>query len=182
MRGPAKPVFVKLNSADSGDGLDAVYLTHPDDLVVEARLPPWTTMGWGIPIHRDTDGTIEAMMKRVTRQNLYLGGQQKPEEQFTARLRSNWLKQNETFVAGERKNLKGCDYVLRVDLHGGHQGTAGRKMHYRRIKVSGGLSLRVLADKVLLPLMGFIRNFHSHVFLANCQAGAWATVGRESFH
>lgn len=35
---------------------------------------------------------------------------------------------------------------------------------WRRVRVSGGLSLSPLADKILTPLMGFTRNYHCHVF------------------
>ncbi|GAQ81064.1 hypothetical protein KFL_000690420 [Klebsormidium nitens] len=34
----------------------------------------------------------------------------------------------------------------------------------RRFKVSGGIVLNTLADKVLMPLMGWVRNYHGYVF------------------
>ena len=34
----------------------------------------------------------------------------------------------------------------------------------RRFKVSGGIVLNTLADKILMPLMGWVRNYHGYVF------------------
>lgn len=35
---------------------------------------------------------------------------------------------------------------------------------WRRVKISGGLSLAVLADKIITPLMGWTRNYHAHLW------------------
>ncbi|KAG9019483.1 hypothetical protein FRB90_001555 [Tulasnella sp. 427] len=66
------------------------------------------------------------------------------------------IKQLEALEVAE---LEQSDYVLNIRLTGEQSVKV-----WRRVKVSGGLSLAVLADKVITPLMGWTRNYHAHVW------------------
>jgi hypothetical protein len=91
----------------------------------------------------------------------------RPEEQFCSVLRARWQEEGDAYRATEeRANLKKSDYTLLVTLVPRNQETVVKKFMWRRIALSGGLTLRAVADKILLPALGFIRNYHSFMFVA----------------
>ena len=101
----------------------------------------------------------------MMRANLYVMGRLKtPEEQFAialaerkqARLDAARWSAEPRFV---------CDYTLRVALVMSRwKDVEVSPPTWRRLRCSGGVTLAALADKVLLPAMGWCRNYHTHIF------------------
>ncbi|KAG8905263.1 hypothetical protein FRC00_013389, partial [Tulasnella sp. 408] len=88
-----------------------------------------------------------AMMRTMTAGDMYFNTPS-PEKQF--------IKQLEALDTAE---LERSDYILKITLTGEESVKV-----WRRVKVSGGLSLAVLADKIITPLMGWTRNYHAHLW------------------
>ncbi len=83
-----------------------------------------------------------------------LGGDlEKPEEQFCSVLRSKWKDELSVFKSSEEgMRAAKSDVTLLVSLEE-RGGEPEGPLMWRRIVVSGGLTLRALADKVLIPVM-----------------------------
>ena len=60
--------------------------------------------------------------------------------------------------------FKWRNYTLRVELVCGIGGKTMRPRVWRSVRVSGGLTLHALHDKVLIPALGWTRNLHAYTF------------------
>jgi hypothetical protein len=190
--GKRAPLFVTLAPGDNGAGLNQVFWGHPSQTLEQmpATFLPWTedVIGWGIQTGPEED-EMAGMRRVLTTQMIYgpLASGNKPpypEDQFSQYLRDKWLARHEEYRASEqRKQLRKSDFILKIqlDLLPSDSFPSNKKrppLHWRRIRVSGSLTLRVLADKVLLPAMGYTRNYHMHTYFGNCVQGAWATIAK----
>ncbi|KIO34799.1 hypothetical protein M407DRAFT_210250 [Tulasnella calospora MUT 4182] len=150
----SKPKFINLHPKDTGFGLPRAFWGHPDTFLPNAdrdgRIRRW---GLSPDTEEDEDESVEgfeipaAMMRTMQTGGMYLKTPS-PEKQF--------VKQLEALDIAE---LERSDYILKITLTG-----EGSVKVWRRVKISGGLSLAVLADKVITPLMGWTRNYHAHLW------------------
>lgn len=62
-----------------------------------------------------------------------------------------------------------CDYVLEISMN-------FNPRVWRKIKVSSAVSLSVLHDKILAPLMGWVRNYHAYCFTEQQSAAMFGPV------
>jgi len=164
-----KPKFIKLASADDGSGLDPVYFTDPNEFVV-ADVVSSDLGGWGVPC----GDIMSGMMRQMKMQFMYFSGDLKqPQEQFCSVLRARWLKklEQEKATAAFQERSK-CDVLLKITLL--DEEKIADFQVFRRVRCSGSLTLRAFADKIVLPLMGWIRNYHMWYFMARNYEGAWA--------
>ncbi|KAJ7195805.1 MM3350-like domain-containing protein, partial [Mycena pura] len=83
----------------------------------------------------------------------------RPEEQFMNAVLARRKRELKQVDLGD---LTRRDYVLRIHMPDIKTETGADRI-WRRFIVSGGLSLGVFQDKVLAPLMGWVRNFHAHI-------------------
>ncbi|KZV66619.1 hypothetical protein PENSPDRAFT_737018 [Peniophora sp. CONT] len=83
-----------------------------------------------------------------------------PEKQFTDVLVEKQIKKLRAMELGE---LVHRDYTLRISLEKVFDANGDYRI-WRTFKVSGGISIAALADKILLPVMGWIRNYHAHAY------------------
>ncbi|KAJ7715738.1 hypothetical protein B0H16DRAFT_1701592 [Mycena metata] len=150
------PAFVKLAPSDNGQSLPAVFFERESDTValalpftnhnsdpqIRKLYPPPSKRGAG---HEDVP---YLMMRKMMHQMTYAPLNRdtklvRPEDQFMSGV-----------LARRKLQLK------QVNL--------GEDRIWRRFIVSGGMSLGVLQDKVLAPLMGWVRNFHAHILTDYC--------------
>ncbi|KAJ7258385.1 MM3350-like domain-containing protein [Mycena haematopus] len=83
----------------------------------------------------------------------------RPEDQFMNAVIARRKRELKQVDLGD---LTRRDYVLRIHMPDITTAT-GEDRIWRRFIVSGGMSLGVFQDKVLAPLMGWVRNFHAHI-------------------
>ncbi|RPA81098.1 hypothetical protein BJ508DRAFT_362114 [Ascobolus immersus RN42] len=110
------------------------------------------------------DNHAADVMARMQVQHLYYNAAT-PEEQWIKHLAkakeaSLNSKENQQLVRDRQKQ----DYVVKICLED-LKNQQGEKFCYRIVQVSGGLPLNVFVDKVLLPVMGWSRNYHAYYFI-----------------
>ncbi|KAG9051596.1 hypothetical protein FS837_004106 [Tulasnella sp. UAMH 9824] len=150
----SKPRFVTLHPRDNGFGLSKAFWEHPDTFMPKADRDG-RFRRWGLSPdteneeHEPAEGfdIPAAMMRTMTTGDMYFNIPS-PEKQF--------IKQLEALDTAE---LERSDYILKITLTGEESVKV-----WRRGKVSGGLSLAVLADKIITPLMGWTQNYHAHIW------------------
>ncbi|KAF7302904.1 MYND-type domain-containing protein [Mycena kentingensis (nom. inval.)] len=166
---PGKPAFVKLARGDDGAGLLPAFFQHPDSYTKHVggggRIRSWGLYPYVFE-DGDEDGYEDVayqdiMMRKMKTQMIYgFGGPTRPEDQF---LNAVMARKKTELKQAELGDLTRRDYVLRI--HMPYIKTPdGEDRIWRRFVVSGGMSLGVLHDKVVAPLMGWVRNFHAHLF------------------
>lgn len=115
------------------------------------------------PVDEEDEGGLPVYMKRImSTQMMYMGGQT-PEKQFVGEL----VKRKEAALEAGRERARSLykrDFILDFDLARPDPGHAMRPRVWRRLRVSGGTPLAALADKVLTPAMGWVRNYHGHLY------------------
>lgn len=176
MEGGKKNKFtLKLAPGDNGSSLHRCYFTNPYEFVpAKEDVQSLGRLGWGIPSD-ERAGSIQFLMQQMMTGNMYLGEIPKPQEQFARVLRERWMEELKQYRASEeyQTRLK-QDMTLMVEMKDPDTPPT-TKLLYRKVVVSGGLTLRILADKVLIPVIGFVRNYHSWLYRSLCYAGAWST-------
>ncbi|KAG8954481.1 hypothetical protein FRC04_011808 [Tulasnella sp. 424] len=150
----SRPRFVTLHPKDTGFGLPRAFWGHPYTFTPRADQDG-----------RDTDddddddtesfGLDPATMRTMTTSGMYFN-MISPEKQFVNALIEKKIKRLEALDTSE---LERSDYILNIQLTGEESVKV-----WRRVKISGGLSLAVLADKIITPLMGWTRNYHAHLW------------------
>ncbi|KAJ7755122.1 MM3350-like domain-containing protein [Mycena metata] len=164
------PAFVKLAPGDNGQSLPAVFFEHPETYEKHVG-PDGRTRSWGLyPYiapgkqgagHEDVP---YPMMRKMMHQMTYAPLNRdtklvRPEDQFMSAVLAQRKRQLKQVDLGD---LTRRDYVLRIHMPDIKTATEEDRI-WRRFIVSGGMSLGVLQDKVLAPLMGWVRNFHAHI-------------------
>ncbi|KAJ7600478.1 hypothetical protein C8J56DRAFT_1019636 [Mycena floridula] len=168
-----KPAFIKLHPSDDGTGLPDAFFEHPDSYKKNVG-PDGRIRSWGfypyIPEGKkgagfeDTSIGPALMGRKMMHQMTYAPLSQltkliRPEEQF---LKAVMARKKRELKGVDLGDLTRRDYVLRIHMPE-IQTESGEDRIWRRFVVSGGMSLGVFQDKVLAPLMGWVRNFHVHI-------------------
>eukprot|EP00727_Mastigamoeba_balamuthi_P010074 m51a1_g569 hypothetical protein (1145) ;mRNA; r:516026-520633 len=147
-----RPEYVTMHPQDDGRGLNPVFYTHPATFVPVRSKRTQMYEGWGLPEPPDADCMAE--VKRIMEtQMLYFG----PEVQFVRYLKERKARAIEE-QRGARRALRASDFTLRVSVW------QVQPAIWREFRVSGGVRLSVLHDKVVVPLMGWSRNYHTFLF------------------
>ncbi|KAI0687799.1 hypothetical protein C8T65DRAFT_746944 [Cerioporus squamosus] len=161
------PKFVEFHMLDSAEGCDEIFWEDPRKFTPRRGRNGWID-SWGIYPHdhigyRKVDymriSTRTAVTKLIYRDEEKLSV---PEIQFIDALIAKKVSQLKRDDLGD---LPQRDYTLYISLpfiENPYDKKTDR--YWRRVKVSGGLPLFVLADKVITPLWGWVRNLHAHIF------------------
>ncbi|KAI0039185.1 hypothetical protein FA95DRAFT_1577764 [Auriscalpium vulgare] len=147
--------YVRFHPDDDQHNYPDALFEHPGNFVPNKD---WAgrTIWWGlspiVPQGKPGAGHVhhdyEHLMMRKMAGNLYgrAGGNaafpETPEEQFVGAL------------------VKKQTVPFSREINDSH----GNDMIWREFRVSGGISIAALADKVITPLMGWVRNYHAHAF------------------
>ncbi|KAI0044130.1 hypothetical protein FA95DRAFT_301524 [Auriscalpium vulgare] len=165
--------YVRFHPDDDQHYYPDALFEHPNNFVPNKD---WAgrTIWWGLspivpqgkPGAGHVDHDYEHLMMRKMAGNLYgrAGGNaafpETPEEQFVGALVDKQIRKLEAMDLGD---LVHRDYTLKIvmeEIKDNH----GNDMIWREFRVSGGISIAALADKVITPLMGWVRNYHAHAF------------------
>ncbi|KAJ7089001.1 hypothetical protein C8R44DRAFT_818987 [Mycena epipterygia] len=164
------PAFIKLAPNDDGSSLPAAFFEHPDTYIKHIG-PDDRIRSWGlypyIPRGQQGSGHEDIpypMMRKMMHQMTYAPLDRSsqllcPEDQFMNAVLARRKRELKQVDPGD---LTRRDYVLRIHMPDIKTAT-GEDRIWRRFIVSGGMSLGVFQDKVLAPLMGWVRNFHAHI-------------------
>lgn len=157
------PKYIKLVPNDDLRTLMPVFRRHPRDFVPKVYSADANVYGWGLVALELFKYEVDAQ-SRIMRQNLYQFSQlklERPEKQFVRYLADRKVE------AIERSNptwqhLLRCDFLIKIWLS--LENNFNMKLNpsvWRRVRVSGGISLRALHDKIIGPLMGWVRCFQT---------------------
>jgi hypothetical protein len=96
----------------------------------------------------------------------YTGSLPRPEEQFCRFLRDRWVERDlRTWRASKTgRTMPKRDLLLRIEILDREYGLPNTVNLFRVVRVCGGITLAALADKVLLPSMGWARGAHSWIY------------------
>ncbi len=175
------PRFVSPGSGDNEDTLAPAFWENPEKFkpTVGHGLDTWhRCFTWGTSDEewdKRHGGTIARMMKA----NNYTGSPS-AERQFINAL----IEKKKRLLAAAKPTAEPFyerDFVVDVDLFEPFEREASNLEEpptmqellfasriddrcFRTVRVSGGITLRALHDKVLAPMFGFVRNYHGYVF------------------
>ncbi|KAJ7432416.1 MM3350-like domain-containing protein [Mycena galericulata] len=161
------PAFIKLAPGDDGSSLPSVFFEHPDTYIkhvgADGRIRSWGLYPY-IPHGQQGAGYEDVpypMMRKMEHQMTYAPLIQllRLEDQFMNAVLARRKRELKQVDLGD---LTRRDYVLGIHMPDIKTAT-GEDRIWRRSVVSGGMSLGVFQDKVLAPLMGWVRNFHAHI-------------------
>jgi len=153
---------------DDGEGVPSEIFTNPETyepkLDATGKIPVWDC--WGIAVLE-----MGELQKRRMNTQYYYGDKEfclpncpkySPEEQFVKiQMRKKKQKLAHPDHIARRTQLAKCDYILRIQLWDCNP----PGWIFRRFKVSGGVPLFTLSDKIINPVMGWCRNYHSFYFM-----------------
>ncbi|TFY79153.1 hypothetical protein EWM64_g4855, partial [Hericium alpestre] len=177
MRTSTRAAYVRFHPDDDENIYPEAFLTQDPDTFQPHKDWLGRTIWWGVQPNYPEDspyagyvdyGDMDQMMQRKMAGNMYLpytnGGHDVyggcPEEQFVNRLVELQIEKLWNVDLGD---LQQRDYTLKIRLDQ-IKDNAGNDRIWRQFRVSGGLSIAALSDKVLTPLMGWTRNYHAHAF------------------
>ncbi|KII85084.1 hypothetical protein PLICRDRAFT_331059 [Plicaturopsis crispa FD-325 SS-3] len=158
-----RPKFVKFAPGDRGEGLlDAFY---EDPRVFRGKPGKRGQIhAWGLYPHPDEDNLPEydvmKTMQRMMATQMIYHKQDSPERQFINALKERKRKE---LAALDLEGRDKRDVIIRIYLVGVND-AQGNPRIWRRLRVSGGIKLSVIQDKVIAPVMGWVRNFHCYFF------------------
>jgi len=162
--------LVQVHPQDTMKGVSEVIFTADLNTFVPSLQDPYTGMVqmWGSD--DGVDHGMASQLRPMTTWSMYRD-LKPPEKQFaeammerkTALLEANRASREHLFV---------CDMELRVELvrFPQDEDVKGAWIElepavWRTFKVSGGITLRSLQDRVLNPAMGWCRNYHAYAFM-----------------
>eukprot|EP00123_Amoebidium_parasiticum_P012496 comp21397_c0_seq1/m.29457 comp21397_c0_seq1/g.29457 ORF comp21397_c0_seq1/g.29457 comp21397_c0_seq1/m.29457 type:complete len:717 (-) comp21397_c0_seq1:172-2322(-) len=149
-----KPLYVTMDPRDDGIGLLPIFYSDPKHFVPQKNTSTGCFLdGWGITYQQ---GDRDPMLTARKAANKLYTNIPTPERQFVSVLMEKKRAKLEA-QAPVTDQLKYCDFTIRITLLD--------TQVWREVCVSGGVILSVLHDKVLVPAMGWCRNYHSYVFL-----------------
>ncbi|KAI0062111.1 hypothetical protein BV25DRAFT_693414 [Artomyces pyxidatus] len=168
-----EPKYVEFHPDDDPSLYEPTLFEHPDEYVPyedwEGRIIYWGLspiipqgeLGAGQVDYGDT----QRLMTRRMASNLYSSWSsseltETPEQQFVNYLVEKQITKLQSMDLGD---LPQRDYTLKMVVDQVKDAN-GHDRIWREFRVSGGLSIAALADKVLTPLMGWVRNYHAHAF------------------
>ncbi|CAH1775893.1 unnamed protein product [Owenia fusiformis] len=159
-----KPKFVKLHPLDNGKYLDPVFYMNPDDFVPLCN-EDGVFCKWGIP---EAENGMDLMNRQIAVQSLYWPRDTKPtpEVQFVRRLIEIKAKKLEV----RDPQYLSLDFILKIRMNGNVPEI------WRRFKVSGGVTLNTFQDKIVTPIMGWVRNYHAYYFTDRSDGAVFGPV------
>uniref|UniRef100_A0A8H7Y0B2 Plasmid pRiA4b Orf3-like domain-containing protein n=1 Tax=Psilocybe cubensis TaxID=181762 RepID=A0A8H7Y0B2_PSICU len=168
-----RPKYVTFAPGDEGEYLPDVFFEDPRTFSPKPG-PMGHIHAWGLYPYTSVDDLdlkgsaeennwpdfdgMQAAMRQMTYQTFYWGDNKSPENQFMDILLERKKKQLESL---DLKGLDRCDVLCRIYLPGLIDRNGEHRV-WRLFKVSAGISLSVFQDKVIAPVMGWVRNFHSY--------------------
>ncbi|XP_070541544.1 uncharacterized protein [Ptychodera flava] len=179
----SRPKFVKVHPLDNLSTLHPVFYNDPDEFIPCGPDPATKHFEiWGL--HKLSWYTDKKVLNRRRDIEQYYsndwfkycatgggdGAQFKyrglPEVQFVERL----IEKKAKCLSSKSREFLTRDYILKVSLSG------IRPEIYRRFKVSGGVSLHSLHDKILNPIMGWFGDYHSYCFVDQTDGAVYGPV------
>jgi len=157
-----RPKYVKLAPGDRADGLSDAYFEDPRVFAGKPG-PKGQIHCWGLYDHDEEnmpkfEGEME-MYRQMMYQLTYMRAGNSPQQQFIDVLMDRKRKKiDQTDLHGLDKQ----DVILHVKISGITKN--GEPRIWRRFRVSAGMKLSVFQDKVLAPILGWVRNFHCYTF------------------
>ncbi|PPQ73854.1 hypothetical protein CVT24_012244 [Panaeolus cyanescens] len=171
-----RPKFVKFAPGDKGEHLPDAFFEDPRTFQPKpgmlGQIHCWGIFPYDIPEKLpsgrpipedaknwpDFDGLM-SMLRQMNHQMRYTRIPS-PEKQFMSVLLDRKKKQLKNL---DLKGLEKCDVICKITLSGVPD-SKGEPRIWRRFKVSAGISIQALQDKVIAPLMGWVRNLHCYTF------------------
>lgn len=164
-RPAGKPKFVKFLSGDNGEGMPETFFEDPRTFKPKPG-PHGQIQTWGIfPYHEDNiwdfDG-IQMMYRTMAHQFSYdnRGGKPWPEKQFMEVLKD---RKREQLSKLDLADLDKKDIIIKIHLKF-LQDANGDPRVWRRVRLSAGMKIGVFQDKVLSPVLNWVRNLHCYTF------------------
>ncbi|KAL0954367.1 hypothetical protein HGRIS_003358 [Hohenbuehelia grisea] len=169
-----RPAFVKLAPRDAGDGLRDIFFEDPRTFSPTPG-PKGEIRDWGVypytqpsdPHYKDETnnspefGAMTEMMRKMQYQMDYMSMKEgTPEEQF---VRVFMERKKEQLAKIDLHDLDKQDVILKISLAFLNDAT-GQPRVWRRVRVSAGIKLSAFQDKVVAPVMGWVRNLHAYTF------------------
>ncbi|PPQ69769.1 hypothetical protein CVT24_002981 [Panaeolus cyanescens] len=171
-----RPKFVKFAPGDDGIYLPDIFFEDPRNHRPKPG-PLGQIHAWGLypyeypeeargerPISPGArnwpafDG-LQAMMRQMLHQMTYRP-MDSPERQFMKVILDRKKKE---LKAHNFNGLDKCDVLCKITISAMND-RRGQPRVWRRFKVSAGISLNALQDKVVAPVMGWVRNLHCYTF------------------
>ncbi|KZT39318.1 hypothetical protein SISSUDRAFT_1128146 [Sistotremastrum suecicum HHB10207 ss-3] len=171
--------FVKLEPGDDGSDLDAVFRQDMTKFI-PAKNHLGESVLWGLRKYKRNGYPVididQAFRRRMVHQTHYYNhGAETPECQFVRYLMAKKKAQLEKLNVN---NLQKRDYIIKLtfpwiplnplssDAHDRYFENGDIEPHLisRKFKVSGGINLDTLQDKILQPIVGWERNSHAWIF------------------
>ncbi|KAF9051930.1 MM3350-like domain-containing protein [Panaeolus papilionaceus] len=170
-----RPKYVKLAPGDNGEYLPDIFFedprTHSPSPGPFGQIHAWGLYSYeypeepgGKPLHKGAknwpafDG-FQAMMRQMTHQMTYWE-LDSPEKQFMKVILDRKKKE---LKSHDFHGLDKCDVLCKITISAMND-RRGQPRVWRRFKVSAGISLNALQDKVIAPVMGWVRNLHCYTF------------------
>ncbi|KAF9029480.1 hypothetical protein BDZ89DRAFT_1065450 [Hymenopellis radicata] len=170
-RAGQRPAFVTFAPNDDGAYLHDVFFEHPDTYKKHIG-PDGHIRSWGFYPYieegakcagQEDNGHMVIRAREMEHQMTYAPfgktSLPRPEDQFMKALLANRKRDLKLVNLGD---LTRRDYVLKIYMPKILKEN-GEPRVWRRFIVSGGMALDVFQDKILAPLMGWVRNFHGHL-------------------
>ncbi|TFY68428.1 hypothetical protein EVG20_g3557 [Dentipellis fragilis] len=154
----SKAEFVRFHPQDDPSAYPVTLYGHPDR---HKPMREGRRKDAGYVEQQDLHPAI--MESRMLSTNFYRGYDDPtltatPQVQFINRLIELQIEKLSKMDLGD---LQHRDYTLRIVMDHAKD-RVGNDMIWREFRVSGGLSIAALSDKILTPLMGWVRNYHAH--------------------
>ncbi|TFY78592.1 hypothetical protein EWM64_g5415 [Hericium alpestre] len=155
-----KAAYARFHPEDDLDLYPKAFFSHPDTFKPQKD---WLVTDTHIITYVRTGGLLEQMAGNLYHPLLnktYADYGGTPEQQFVNRLVDVQIEKLSQMDLGD---LQQRDFTLKVGMDNIPDKTNNPRI-WRRFRVSGGLSIAALSDKVITPLMGWTRNYHGHAF------------------
>jgi len=150
--------FIRIDPKDNMLGIPSKMFCHPGRLVrqPDPEFPFCFSKGyidrWGA--FHDCDKLME---RQMLTQYIYNSDNPSPETQFVEYLRQKKKEELQNSLPGAEP-LFSKVLVLKVEM------AYIQPLVWRRFKVCGGVTLNVFQDKILSPIMGWVRHYHAYHF------------------
>ncbi|RPA81045.1 hypothetical protein BJ508DRAFT_376754 [Ascobolus immersus RN42] len=157
-----RQVWVKIHPYDRIERIDPLYLTDPEKHVPVKDPDTGKFEAWGVVTRNEVKNNYEFDRLKMCNTPYFYNDIDSPEEQwfkFLARRKETRLRADQTVI----RQRQSRDFVLKIEYDELKNGK-GESLVWRTVKVSGAMKLSVFCDKVVLPVMGWTRNYHAYLF------------------
>ncbi|KAG0701206.1 hypothetical protein DFH29DRAFT_876028 [Suillus ampliporus] len=157
-----KPKFVKFLPGDIGEGMPEIFFEDPRTFKPKPG-PHGQIQTWGLfPYCKDNIWDFEGVQMIWTHQMSYdnHGGKPWPEKQFLDVLKD---RKREQLRKLDLADLDKKDIVIKIHLKLLEDANGDPRI-WRRVRLSAGMKIGVFQDKVLSPVLNWVRNLHCYTF------------------